>query len=152
MPLFLHQFPNTRFHADVRLMTWHPQGVLDDELVDRILQFIEAEEHSSVEPLHRYTDLNGLSEIRLRFGHASQIAERRRTTYSGPGGVKSAFCCEWIYGFSIAKMYEALMADGPIKVRAFRSRQNAAAWLDVPAQILEPPPAGQFPPEGSPFS
>lgn len=136
MPLTPREFPNTRFYSEANLITWHPRGIFDDDLADRVLAFLEAEEAATREPIHRYIDLNELSEIRLRFGHASQIAERRRTTYAGPEGVKSAFCCDWVYGFGLAKMYEALMADGPIRVRAFRSRDNAASWLGVSADLL----------------
>jgi hypothetical protein len=133
----LSGFPHTRWHPEVRLLTWHPQGVLDDELADRILEFVELEEHVADGPFHRYADLNGLTHIRLKFGHSFQIAERRRSGYAGQP-VKSAFFCDWIIGFGMARLYEELMRDAPIDVRAFRQREEAAQWLDVPVDILLP--------------
>jgi hypothetical protein len=130
-------FPNTRWHAEVRVMTWHPQGILDDELADRILEFVELEEQLADGPFHRYTDLNGLTHIHLQFGHSFQIAERRRSGYAGEP-VKSAFACDWVVGFGIARLYQELMRGAPIEVRAFRKREEAAQWLNVPLDLLLP--------------
>ena len=137
MPAVLKDFPDTRYHAEAHLVTWHPRGVLDDELADRIIAFIEAEERIADAPFHRYMDLNGLTEIRLKFGHVFQISERRRAGYAGEP-VKSAFCCEWAIGLGMARLYQELMQGGPIEVRAFRSREAAAQWLGVPEDILLP--------------
>ena len=137
MPSVLKDFPGTRYHAEARLVTWHPRGVLDDELADRIIEFIEAEERIADAPFHRYTDFGGLTEIHLKFGHAFKIAERRRAGYAGES-VKSAFFSDWVIGFGFARLYQELMAGGPIQVRAFRSREAAAEWLGVPEDILLP--------------
>jgi hypothetical protein len=37
----------------------------------------------------------------------------------------------------MARLYEELMAETPIDVRAFRDRAQAAVWLGVPAEILK---------------
>ena len=136
MSEILKGFPETRWHADVRLMTWHPRGVLDDELADRVIAFIESEERIAEAPFNRYTDFSGLTGIRLTFGHAFQLAERRKVTSAGRGPVKSAIFCDWIVGFGMARLYAALMRDSPIELRAFRSREEAAEWLEVPMEIL----------------
>jgi hypothetical protein len=138
MPAILKDIPGTRFHAEANLVTWHPTGVFDDDLADRIVDFIESEERLADEPFRRFTDFSGLTEIRLTFGHVFQISERRRAGYTGNERVKSAFFCDWIFGFGIAHTYEVLMEGGPIKVRAFRTRQNAAEWLGVPLHLLQP--------------
>ena len=117
-------------------MTWHPRGTLDDALADRIVELIECEERVADAPLHRYTDFSGLSEIRLRFGHTFQIAERRLAGYTGEP-VKSAIFCDWIIGHGIAHLYEELMAGGRIEVRAFRNRGAAAEWLGVKIELLQ---------------
>ena len=53
--------------------------------------------------------------------------------------MKSAVFSDWVIGLGIARLYEALMKDAHIKVRAFRSRDAAAEWLGVPADLLQPP-------------
>jgi hypothetical protein len=122
----------------VRLVTWHPRGIFDDQLADKIVEFIEDEERVMDEPFNRFTDLDGLSEIHLKIGQAFTIAERRRTGYRGDP-VKSVFFSERVVGFGIAHMIEALMKDAQIRVRAFRSREAAADWLGVPLELLQPP-------------
>jgi hypothetical protein len=134
----LKAFPYTQYYPEARLVTWHPRGVLDDELADRIVEFTDSEERIADAPFNRYTDFNGLIEIRLKFGHAFQIAEHRRTLYTGET-VKSAFVSDWVIGLGMARMYAALMEGSPIEVRAFRSRSDAAAWLGVREEILHPP-------------
>src|SRR5439155_1078046 len=52
--------------------------------------------------------------------------------------VKSGFFADTIVGFGMARMYEALMEEATIQVRAFRERAAAAEWLGVPLEILEP--------------
>ena len=132
----LKGFPETRWYADVRLVTWHPRGVLDDELADRIIDFMESEERIADAPFHRYADFDGLTEIQLKFGHAFRIAERRKAFYGGGPPVKSAIYCDWIVGFGMARLYAELMKDCPIEVRAFRDRKAAAEWLGVPVDLL----------------
>ena len=136
MPEILKDFPDTRWHPDVRLMTWHPRGVLDDDLADRIMAFVETEERIADGPFNRYADFSGLTGIRLKFGHAFQLAERRKATFIDRGPVKSAIFCDWVVGFGMARLYAGLMRGSPIDVRAVRTREEAAEWLGVPVDIL----------------
>jgi len=138
-PAILHAFPFTRFYPDLHLVTWHPKGILDEQLADSVLDFLEHEESRGVPAFDRFTDFNSFSEIRLKIGHAFKSIERRRTGYHGLP-VKSAFLCSKLAGYGMAKMYETLMDGGPIHVRAFRTYEEAAEWLAVPAEILYPQP------------
>lgn len=54
--------------------------------------------------------------------------------------VKSAFFSDRTVGLGIARMYEALIQEAVIQVRAFRERAAAAEWLGVPLEILQPGP------------
>jgi hypothetical protein len=139
MPANPKGISDTRYHPQARLLTWHPRGVFDDDVADRAVEFIESNEQTAGVPFHRYADFSCLTEIRLTFGHVFQIAERRRATYAAREPVKSAFFCEWPFGFGIARTYEALMEGALIEVRAFRTREAAAEWLGVPGDILLPP-------------
>jgi hypothetical protein len=100
------------------------------------------EEFIMDQPFDRYTDFTRLSAIRLKVGHAFQIAQRRRTGYAGAKPVRSAFYSDTVVGFGIARLYEALMEGGPILVRAFHSRAEAAEWLGVRSEILLPKKTG----------
>jgi hypothetical protein len=130
-------FPGVRYHEEWELITLHPKGLLDDKLVDEIVDFILVQEHVvTAPPFHRFTDLSGLKEIRLKVGHVFKVAEERSAAHRGLPPVKSAFFCDKIVGFGIARMYEALMEGSSIHVRAFRDRAAAAEWLGVPVEVV----------------
>src|SRR6266496_109660 len=131
----LKTFPHTRYHPEWRLLTWHPRGLFDDALADKIIGLIGSEERVEQVPFHRYTDFSGLTHIRLKIGHVFNVAKQRSAVREA---VKSAFFADTIVGFGMARMYEALMEGATIQVRAFRERVAAAEWLGVPLEILEP--------------
>ena len=131
----LTTFPHTRYHAEWRLFTWHPRGLLDDALADEVVGWIGSEERFEEVPFHRYADFGGLTEIRLKIGHVFQIVQHRREAREP---VKSAFFANTTVGFGMARMYEALMQGAMIQVRAFRERAAAAEWLGVPVETLQP--------------
>lgn len=132
---FLKNFPDARYHAESRLLTWHPRGTLDDALADQIMMVLEADETFEKVPFNRYTDLSLLTEIHLRVGHIFTIAEQRRVVGEP---VRSAFFADTQVGLGIARMYESLMQEAIIQVGAFRQREAAAEWLGVPVEILVP--------------
>jgi len=132
---FLKAFPHSRYHPEARLLTLHPRGTFDDTLADEILAMLEAAETVENVSFHRYTDLSGLTDIRLKIGHVFEIAEHRRAAGEP---VRSAFFADTTVGFGIARLYEELMRGAAIYVRAFRDRQVAAEWLGVPVQLLQP--------------
>jgi hypothetical protein len=131
----LKTFPHTRYYPEWRLLTWHPRGLFDDALADKLIAVIGAEERVEEAPFHRYADFSGLTHIRLKVGHVFDVAKLRRRV---PEAVKSAFFSDTIVGLGIARMYEALMEEAIIQVRAFRERAAVAEWLSVPLEILRP--------------
>lgn len=134
-------FPYARFHADCRLITWHPTGILDNERADRIVSFLEHEEAPGAAAFNRFTDMNGYSRIKIGLDHIVRIARRRRS-YAGPP-VKSAFFATRTVSSLVARMYEELMDGSPIEVCTFRELAAAADWLGVPVETLhapDPPP------------
>ncbi len=132
----LKAFPRTRYFPKCRLVTWHPQGVLDDVVADQIVDFIEMEECIQTAPFDRFLDLSGQTHVRLQAGHLFQIARRRHRAIQP---VKSALWANKVITLSVAYVYETLMASATIKVRVFREREAAAEWLGVPLPILDAP-------------
>jgi len=118
-------------------MTWHPMGIFDAALADKLREFIEWEEHVQNTPFDRYTDLSRVTKVEISLQRLSEAASRRRRALQP---VKSAIFAENRYTFVIAQIYESLMEDAvAITVRAFRERALAAKWLGVPLAILRPP-------------
>jgi hypothetical protein len=133
----LTSFPRMLYYAQLRLMAWHPAGVLDDDALNRSADFVEAEEASSPVPFNRYVDLDGVTEMRIRFGDTVDFTDRRRASYAGPP-VRAAIFCSRPVGFGVGRMYSTLMTGSAIQAQAFQDRGEAAAWLGVPLEALCP--------------
>jgi hypothetical protein len=133
-------FPQARYFPRWRLLCWRPTGVLDDVLLDRGAEFLSFHEQIAEQPFDRFTDLSGLTDIRIKVGHIFAIAAERREAAALAGCVKSAFYANTIVGLGIARLYESLMEGSLIQVLVFRERPAAAAWLGVPHEVLEPGP------------
>jgi hypothetical protein len=118
------------------LIAWQPQGVLDDRLLDEIGEWLCAIEKTSP-PSKRFVDLGRLTMVAVRTSHVFKFAQKRAKRFAGFTPVKSALFSEDWVGFGIARLYESLMKETLIDARAFRDRGKAAAWLDVPAEILK---------------
>jgi hypothetical protein len=135
----LKAFPGTRYFPKFKLTTWHPKGVFDEPLADKLIAFIEWEEYIQQAPWDRYADLSGATEIRIRLEHVIDTA-RRRKFVAEP--VKSALFADRPDGLELVQSYERLMGGATmITVRSFDTRQAAAEWLEVPPSILMPPAA-----------
>ena len=135
----LKSFPGTRYYPRFKLTTWHPRGVLDVALAEKIIVFIEREEYIQDAPFDRYTDLSGIIEIRTSVEHIIEIA-RRRCFVREP--VKSALFADKPANLEVAQIYERLMKDATmIEVRTFSDRKAAGEWLEVPPEVLKPPAA-----------
>src|ERR1700719_3116648 len=127
--------PHLRRYPAHNLVAWQPQGVLDDDLIDEIGEWLCSIEKASV-LFKRFVDFSRLTEVAARTSHVFRFARKRAEQFPGVTPVKSAlFSEDWI-GFGIACMYEGLMNGTPIEARAFRDREKAALWLGVPAEIL----------------
>ncbi len=136
-PEFIRKaFPRTWYHPRWRLLTWYPRGVLNEAFADQVIEFIEMEERIQEAPFDRYADLSGLTHIRIGIDHVIHTARRRRNVKQP---VKMALFADNPISFSVAYSYELLMSDAMIEVRAFKQRDAAATWLEVPLKVLECP-------------
>jgi hypothetical protein len=130
-------FPRAVYYPKFHLMTWHPIGIFDAALADKLREFIEWEEHVQDVPFDRYTDLSGITKVRISLQRLSEAACRRRRVSQS---VNSAIFADKKHSYLIAQIYESLMEEAvAITVRAFRERELAARWLGVPVAILRPP-------------
>jgi hypothetical protein len=133
----LKDFPSTLYYPKFRLMTWHPIGIFDAALADKLRDFIEWEEHVQDAPFNRYTDLSGITQVQISVQRLSEAASRRRRVLQP---IHSAIFADKKHSFVIAQIYESLMEEAvAITARAFRERELAAQWLGVPVAILRPP-------------
>jgi len=132
------QFPAARFHAEWRLMTWHPTGILTNERADRAVELLESTEKLEGRPFHRYIDMTGYTRIKIDIDHIVRLARRRKRSYKG-ALVKTGFYAARLLSLSIAQMYAELLTGSRIQACIFRDRALAADWLGMPVTILQPP-------------
>ena len=118
------------------LVAWQPQGILGDQLLDDIGEWLCHIEKTSA-PFNRFVDLSRLTEVVVRTRHVFKFARHRAEHYAGVSPVKSALFSEDWLTFGIAQLYEMLMKETPIDARAFHDRAKAAAWLGVPPEVLK---------------
>jgi hypothetical protein len=128
--------PHLRQYPAHDLIAWQPQGVLDDELLDEIGEWLCHIEKASA-PLKRFVDFSRLTSVAVRTNHVFEFARKRAEQFAGVTPVKSALFSEDWVGFGIALLYESLMKETLIEAQAFRDRAKAAVWLDVLAEILK---------------
>lgn len=138
MPQEFKEFPGLRYFPEHNLLTWHPTGVLEDKILDELIAFIHSLEDSIDEPFDRFSDLSGLVDIKVKFGHAFQIAQEQQSRKGGRR-LKSILHSERLVGLGMSRMYESLMHSAEIDVRVAKNRAEAAEWLGVPQSVLEPP-------------
>jgi hypothetical protein len=86
--------------------------------------------------LKRFVDLSQLASVAVSTRHVFEFARKRAEQFTGLDPVRTAlFSDDWI-GHAIARLYESLMEDTLIEVRAFRDLAWAAEWIGIPVDIL----------------
>jgi len=130
--------PDVRFHPALRLLTWHPHGVLDSDLISKIIAFIEIEEQELTEPFNRFTDLSRLTSIEVDIEYIVRVSMHRRQAYAGREPVKSAILATTSEAIRLARIHAMLTEQSPLHVVVFSELADAAEWLGVPHEILLP--------------
>jgi hypothetical protein len=129
-------FTKTRFHADLKLETWYPEGVLDGAMAAFVVSFVGFDERVIDEPFNRFADLSKLTAVHLDLLELSDLAAKRRGAYKDPDPVKTAFVATTTSTYAVARMFAILMEPSPIEVRVFQNVEDAANWLGVPVEAL----------------
>src|ERR1043165_8640813 len=83
--------PDVVYFAEWKLMAWKPRGILSEQSVTDIINFIEWQEANVDVFFNRFTDTTALDAIDLRFSFVFHVALCRRLTFAALPHVKSAF-------------------------------------------------------------
>lgn len=122
---------------DDSLIVGRPKGVLDADLTDKLLRFIEIKEVEIETGFNRFCDLTRLDAIHLTTVEILKVTTQRRGFNPNDVLVKSAFLATHPLAFGIARMYEQLLESPRIEVRVFRTPEAAAEWLGVKPDRLK---------------
>ena len=134
--------PGVTFHTEQRLLVWRPRGILDEKTVNQITTFIGSAEATSKTPFNRFTDTTLLDAIDLSFDYIFHVALYRRMSSTGHPKIKSAFLVKWGKSDQQAKLHALLTERSSLEVRLFEEIGAAAKWLNVSAELLQPPHTG----------
>jgi hypothetical protein len=118
------------------LMVGRPNGILDAQTAERLVDFIEIKEEQLEAGFNRFCDLSRLDSINLSSKDLMQLATRRRTFNPNNVHVKSAFLAALPLAFGVAQMYQLMLHSPRIEVRVFQELEGAAEWLSVKPDML----------------
>jgi hypothetical protein len=128
--------PELEFHEDIRLLTYRPTGVLNEQSVDKIVSIIGELEGKLQEPFNRFFDTLGHDEVELNFRYVIRISLYRVLSYGDRPPVKSAILATDSTIAHYCQLHAIITEDSPINVRIFQERADAAKWLGVPIERL----------------
>ena len=130
----LLDYPDTRYYPEQRLLTWHPQGVLDADKAQYMARWL-----GTVEPelglFDRFADLSHISGINLTVSDVCAIAEIRAEDYKGTR-VTTVFFVSSPLSYAVAAMYQQLMAETPIRIEVVVLLSAACHLLGVGPELL----------------
>src|SRR5438309_2666201 len=130
--------PDVEFHEDIRLLIYRPRGVLNEAAINKVLSALEELEAKLREPFNRFFDTLGHDEVELNFRYVIQISLHRVLSYGDRPPVKSAILATDTTIIHYCQLHAIITEDSPIHVRIFQERGEAAQWLDLPLERLNP--------------
>ncbi|MFL6531527.1 MAG: hypothetical protein ACJ8KX_13750 [Chthoniobacterales bacterium] len=124
------------FHQDIRLMVFRPRGILGEDRVNTIVEFLDKEEVRAAKPFDRFCDLSKLDAIDLDFQFVFRIALYRRLVYAERPPIKSAFYVTSQATERVVKIHAVLTERSAIDVQIFKDMAEAAKWLGTSVETL----------------
>jgi hypothetical protein len=118
-------------------MIYRPRGILSEDKVATILEFLEQAENKAVRPFNRFTDLSKLDALDLDFKTMIRVSLHRRLFYAQFPPIKSAFYVTSPAAARVVKVHVILTDHSPLVVKMFKELIAAAKWLDVALNTLE---------------
>lgn len=129
--------PDVTFHPGPRLMIYRPRGILSEDRLKTIVEFLERAEDKAVRPFNRFTDLSKLDALDLDFKTLIRVSLHRRLLSGQHPPVKSAFYVTSPAAARVVKVHAILTDHSPLVVKMFKELAAAAKWLDVPLSLLQ---------------
>ena len=138
--------PEIEFYPDVRLLVYHPRGVIDEAAINKIIGVIEDLEAETQGPFNRFSDTTDTHEVELNFKYVIRVSLHLRLSHKGRAPVKSAVLATDSTVVHYARLLALLTQGSSIRVQVFQDREEAAKWLSVPVEVLtRKPPAANHP-------
>lgn len=121
---------------DAKLFIWHPRGVLNEAILNKILAYATAQEGRFGRPFNRFTDLSLIDAVDLTFKYVFHFALYRRLSRIGREPIKSAILVTSPEVARYVKLHVLVTDRSPLQVKMFKNYGAAAKWLDVSVELL----------------
>ena len=132
--------PGVECLEDARLFVWRPRGILDEEVLNKILAYVLVQEGRFGRIFDRFTDLALIDAVDLTFKYVFHFALYRRLSRIGREELKSAILVRSPEVARYVKLHALVTDHSPLKVKMFKEYGAAATWLDVPVRLIQPEP------------
>jgi hypothetical protein len=129
--------PGLECLVDAKLFVWHPRGVLNEAILNKILAYAAAQEGRFGRPFNRFTDLSLLDAVDLTFKYVFHFALYRRLSRIGRETIKSAILVTSPEVARYVKLHALVTDHSPLKVKMFKDYEASANWLDVSVEVLK---------------
>ncbi len=123
-----------------KLFIWRPRGILNEEVLNKILAYVLVQEGRFGKIFDRFTDLSLIDAVDLTFKYVFHFALYRRLSRTGRETLKSAILVTSPEVARYVKLHVLVTDHSPLKVKMFKEYGAAAKWLDVPVQLLQAKP------------
>jgi hypothetical protein len=134
--------PEIGFHPDIGLLIYRPRGLINEAALNKVINIIEDLEAETQKPFNRFSDTSETHEVELNFRYVIHASLHRRLSHKGRAPVKSAILATDSTLVHYARLLALLTQGSSIKVQVFQDREEAAQWLGVPPELLEPKVSG----------
>ena len=118
-------------------MVYRPRGILTEDRLVSVVQFLEKVEDQASKPFHRFTDLSKLDALDIEFKSIIRLSLHRRLTYGQHTPIKSAFYVTSPAAARVVKVHVLLTDHSPLMVKMFEELPLVAKWLDVSINLLQ---------------
>ena len=129
--------PDISFHPAPRLMVYRPRGILTEDRLVSVVEFLEKVEDQASQPFHRFTDLSKLDALDIEFKSIIRLSLHRRLTYGQHTPIKSAFYVTSPAAARVVRVHVLLTDHSPLVVKMFEELPPVAKWLDVSINLLQ---------------
>lgn len=122
---------------EAKLFVWHPRGVLNEAILNKILVYAAEQEGRFGRPFNRFTDMTLIDAVDLTFKYVFHFALYRRLSRIGREAIKSAILVTAPAVARYVKLHALVTDHSPLQVKMFKDYGAAAKWLDVPVELLK---------------
>jgi hypothetical protein len=116
--------------------------LLNRAAINKIISLIGELEFTLKKPFNRFLDTVAADAVDLNLEYIRRVSLYRRHVYGNRPAIKTAILATDSTMADYGRLHASLTQGSPINVRVFDNRKEAAQWLGVPIELLEPENAG----------